>query len=274
MKKSLILYILALVMVGSLALALTINPTTFAQVDDLTENPPLSAAGTAEDPYFTVSNVSNFTVNGSYTAGSGSATWSSNATAGPGGGNWSILKVVFYETGTFSYKSSMTMYQNGGRLSVNTKSSGVYYWMLVPGAPATEKTAGEIQSANKVDEGTGDKNHSVNITRSALIDGKATLYFAFQSQTSTSWISSKNDQIAFKSMAFTYIAPEVATLNISVTGNNGSIYAVCNDVVVKNGDVIDKGAMVTLTANVSSGNQFYYWKVDGNYYSKEYFDPQ
>ena len=262
MKKSFLIIILALVMVTTFALALTNTQTasaatpTFPSVDE-----PLHALVTSD--YYSVDNVTNdaadFThSNGSFTANSGSG--------------WSVLKIVINNTGTFSWTSNMTTYNGGWKLDVN--STGTYYYKLVPGVPATDLTYSQIQSVGTDEigkpftEGTGNKSHSVAITQALLVDGKATLYLAFNSvKTTTNLGRTGNDSLTISGATFTYVQPEMSTITFSTAEDFGSISASWTGGSLTNGGEVDKGATVTFTANPGNG-QFYYWKyADGTFIS-------
>ncbi|MBQ8433186.1 MAG: hypothetical protein IJX23_00060, partial [Clostridia bacterium] len=268
MKKSSIIIILALVMVLTLSLALTNTtataktPTTLPSVDV-----PLDAAtGATDDPYFTVTNGSNFSGSGSYSVSGTTGKWSGTHTANQGNGE-AIFKVVIKNTGTFSWTSNMTTY-NGG-LAVQANSSGTYYYRLVAGVSDTYLSFAEIQKGTVVTDARGDKAHSISITKTNLSNDQATLYFAFKSNTITSslgsWAGQRKDSLAISGMSFAYLPPETVTINFSALESRGTVTAKCNNLTVANGEKVDKGATVTLTANPGSGNQFYYWTVDGVY---------
>ncbi|MBO5867161.1 MAG: hypothetical protein J6Q55_03845, partial [Clostridia bacterium] len=268
--KTTILIILAMVMVLSLAFAL-IPTETFAQVSPIApvEPPKGELADGTTVPYFEASNVTGD--NADFTLSGGTYT-GCTATANSGSG-WTVLKIIFRNTGTFSWQSDMTTYyKKSGWLgsSVAENSTGHYYYTLVDGTPATDLTYEQIKSGRDVNEAKGKKPHYIDVIQ--LTNDTATLYFAFQSNKIDATWGDANDILVLSDMSFIQDndpANPIKTINFSVSANVGSISATLDGTAITNGAQVERGKTVSLTANPDSGNKFYYWTLDGEYYSDQ-----
>ena len=301
MKKSSIIIILALVMVITLTLALT-NTTATAQTPTTSPSVdvPLNAAtGAVDDPYFTVTNGSNFSGSGSYSVSGTTGSWSGTHKAAPGSSKWSVLKVTIKATGTFDFTTTMTTYTPNGTSTgqcsnhlfgmkyqyteyfVNTIAGGTFYWQLVAGQPTEDPTGESIQANGvAVDQTTASQSSSVTVTPLDLENDVATLYLAFYSNTtregkecpgvtscSNDNYTDRKDSISVSSISFEYEEVTMSTVEFSAFDNNGTITAAWAGGNLTSGDQVYTGSVISLTATPASGKQFYGWIVDGTPYS-------